>query len=213
MTTLTRAALETRLTSHDPEQRLVITPMLSDNQMGDSSIDVRLGNQFIVFRLHALAFYSARDLADAELPRIQERQILSFGQPFVLHPGMLALGSTFEYIAMPGDLECQVEGRSSWARVGLEVATATSVEPGYKGVITLELSNVSATPIELLPGVRIAQLVFRHASPPVVVAAHERKYHCAVGPEFSRLHEDRDMDVLRRFAEGRPIGTIGRKRP
>jgi dCTP deaminase len=86
-----------------------------------------------------------------------------------------------------------VEGRSSWARLGLQVATANSIEPGFKGVITLELSNVATVPLELMPGIRIAQLVFRKVEPVVENPySGKRKYRCPIGPEFSRLQEDFD---------------------
>jgi len=100
---------------------------------------------------------------------------------------------------MPGDLEAQVEGRSSWARLGLIIATATTVEPGFKGVITLELSNVGTIPLVLRPGVRIAQLVFHEAHPALRNAYSGRdKYLFPIGPEFSRLGNDSDSHLFRR---------------
>jgi dCTP deaminase len=50
-------------------------------------------------------------------------------------------------------------GRSSWGRLGLIIATATLVEPGFRGTITLELTNVATVPIVLYVGMRIAQIV------------------------------------------------------
>jgi len=77
-------------------------------------------------------------------------------------------------------------------------ATASSIEPGFKGVVTLELSNVGTIPLKLYPGVRIAQLVFRTVSPPVSNAyTGPRKYRCPVGPEFSKLHQDKDAAVFK----------------
>jgi dCTP deaminase len=100
---------------------------------------------------------------------------------------------------MPSDLEAQVEGRSSWARVGLQIATATSVEPGFRGVLTLELSNVGTIPVELYPGVRIAQLFFHKAYPPARKAySGAHKYFCAIGPQFSQIHDDKDGHVFTR---------------
>jgi dCTP deaminase len=203
VSTLTKERLLARLGdphAADPapaEKRLVVTPLLSRGQVNDASIDVRLGNQFIVFRAHTLGTFRPDD-AVGTLRRMQDRQVLKYGGHFVLHPGTLTLASTFEYLRMPDDLECQVEGRSSWARVGLAVATATAVEPGFKGVITLELSNVGTIPLQIHPGVRIAQLVFRDALPSVSRAyGGRRKYRCPIGPEFSRLHEDVDAAVFR----------------
>ena len=151
MSVLTKDQIEARLkAANDSKDKLVVTPILSTNQIGPSSIDVRLGNQFIVFRKHMLGTFRPID-ASGDLKKMQERQIIRYGNPFVLHPGMLALGSTFEYFKIPSNLCCAVEGRSSWARLGLQIATATTVEPGFKGVLTLELSNVGTIPIELSP--------------------------------------------------------------
>lgn len=99
---------------------------------------------------------------------------------------------------MPSDLEGQSEGRSSWARAGLQIATASSVEPRFQGVVTLELANVGTIPLRLYPGVRIAQMVFHETVSKVkVTKGQQRKYHGSIGPEFSRIHEDKDMAVFR----------------
>ena len=180
-------------------ETLVVTPILSQHQVGASSVDVRLGNQFIVFRMQRFGDYSPYHQPKQKLRQLQERQVVRYGQHFVLHPGVLVLGCTFEYMSMPCDLEGQIEGRSSWARLGLQIATASPVEPEFKGVLTLELSNVGTIPLKLYPGVRIAQLVVRSAEPGLTERSKRgRKYRCPVGPEFSRAHEDADGDLFAR---------------
>ncbi len=203
MSTLTKKRINEFLTR--PENPLIITPLLSKKQVGEASVDVRLGNQFIVFNAHRFGLFEPFGRRGLNEPRkIQERQIMRFGDSFVLHPGVLILGSTFEYIVVPCELECQVEGRSSWARLGLQVATANSVEPGFKGVVTLELSNVGTVPLTLMPGIRIAQLVFRLTDPPNPDSySGARKYRFPVGPEFSKLDNDFDWKVFRDDAEAR----------
>jgi dCTP deaminase len=197
MSTITRKAIEDCLKTG----ALVITPLLSQGQINQSSVDVRLGNQFIVFRPHRLGHLEPF-AHDAKYPRkIQERQIVQYGETLVLHPGVLVLACTLEYVSIPLELECQVEGRSSWARFGLQIATASSVEPGFKGVITLELSNVGTVPLTIMPGVRVAQLVFHDTKPvPEEPYGKDRKYHTPVGPEFSKLYSDDDWKL---FADGR----------
>lgn len=181
-----------------PDDPLIVTPILSPEQIGETSLDIRLGNQFIVFQTHRFGIFEPVGVSTKFQPRkIQERQVIPFGDRLVLHPGVLVLACTFEYISIPGDLECQVEGRSSWARLGLQVSTASSIEPGFKGVITLELSNVATVPLTLRPGIRIAQLIFRKVEPPLKNPyTGKRKYRCPIGPEFSRLHEDYDWDTF-----------------
>ena len=136
MSTLTRKELKKCFNRNS--NQLIVSPILSKKQISEASIDVRLGNQFIVFRAHRFGIFAPMGLENNDPRNIQERQIMKFGEHFVLHPGVLILGSTFEYLALPNDLECQVEGRSSWARMGLQIATASSVEPGFKGVVTLD---------------------------------------------------------------------------
>ena len=197
MSTLTKEKIKQRLKHPSTDKKLVITPLLSEHQIGDASIDLRIGNQFIIFRMHKFGVFQPYEAASANLRKMQERQVVRFGEAFILHPGMLVLASTFEYICIPSDIECQVEGRSSWARVGLQIATATSVEPGFKGVLTLELSNVGTIPLEMYPGVRIAQMIFHEAEPSILTPYDKsRKYQCPVGPQFSRIHNDLDGAVF-----------------
>lgn len=61
---------------------------------------------------------------------------------------------------LPPTLQGVVTARSSWAREGLNIASASIIAPKYRGVITLELANFGEIPISLRPGLRIAQLAF-----------------------------------------------------
>src|SRR5439155_26160938 len=92
--------------------------------------------------------------------RSQESIRISLHDQFIIHPGQLVLGATLEYLSLPKTVAASVEGRSSWGRLGLIIATACSVAPGFKGCITLELVNDGEVPLVLYPGVRIAQLIF-----------------------------------------------------
>ena len=93
MSTLTRARIQERLSS-EPPHKLVVTPILSKKQFGDASIDLRLSNQFIVFRMHTFGVFRPYGAVVPQLRNMQQRQVVKFGNEFVLHPGMLALGCT-----------------------------------------------------------------------------------------------------------------------
>jgi hypothetical protein len=69
-----------------------------------------------------------------------------------------AVSVTLEWIRLPKNLAAYVIGKSSWGRRGLIIATATGVHPGFKGCLTLELSNVGELPIAIKPGMNICQL-------------------------------------------------------
>jgi len=57
-------------------------------------------------------------------------------------------GQTLEWVELPDDLVARLEGKSSLGRLGLLIhSTAGYVDPGWKGNLTLELSNVAKLPI------------------------------------------------------------------
>lgn len=172
--------------------RIVVTPLLiPEDQFGTVEIDLRLGRQFLLFREHLQSKLSLWNFRENEehLSKYQEEIVIPFNDGIVLHPGSFLIGSTLEYVALPCDLEAQVEGRSSWARLGLIIATATTIHPLYKGVITLELSNNGTIPIELQPGMKISQIIFHKVSPPVSIEKASR-YSGQIGPGFSRIYKD-----------------------
>lgn len=153
------------------EKQLAVSPILSANQIGASSIDLRLGNVFLMVRARGLSDVDPRRFAspdgtagDHALQQAKrqkhERYEVQFGDKFLLHPGVLALVPTLEWIKLPANLQGIVTARSSWARDGLSIATASLIHPGYKGVITLELANLGQIPLSLYPGLRIAQIAF-----------------------------------------------------
>lgn len=142
--------------------QLRIIPVLDpSSQLSRGSLDIRLGNEFIQPRLSAVTAVDPAEMAVGAGPeRFQSKIFLPFGKPYVLHPRQFVLGSTMEYLSLPNDLLGLVLGRSSWGRIGLVIVTANKVDPGFKGCITLELSNLGNVPILLYPGMRIGQLIF-----------------------------------------------------
>lgn len=191
---LSAAQIQERMQATGPE-RLVIRPYMYGSADG-VSVDIRLGNQFIVFIRSKTPSFDP--LISGRYPRSMQRLLqLSWDEKFVLHPHELVLAATLEYFAVPTDLTAQVVTRSSYGRLGLISATAVQVHPGFHGSLTLELVNLGTVPLELKPGARIAQLVFsKTAETPLPDA----KYHCTVGPQFSRVHADSETEILRKLA-------------
>ena len=138
---------------------IIVTPLLNkETQINQIGIDCRLSNQFIIFKTQAIESFDF--MKQKHQKQYQEEYVVPFGCDFILHPQTMALGSTFEFVSLPNDIVASIEGRSSWARIGLMIATAVYIEPGFKGCITLELSNTSNVPIKLYPGMRIGQITF-----------------------------------------------------
>jgi dCTP deaminase len=144
------------------DSEFAITPILTEGQISEASIDLRLGPDLIVTRRETgvIAFDPARvDELPAQLSDYQTYVRRPLGSAFYLHPGDFAIARTLEYVTLPDWLSAQAIGRSSWGRLGLVIATATMIQPGFSGTITLELANLGTVPIVLYVGVRIAQVV------------------------------------------------------
>lgn len=186
--------LSLRLFAPRPE-RLVVTPLLPDFASG-ASLDLRLGNTFIVFvRSRTPSFDPLEE--DQDPRQVQRSMQLAWGDTFVLHPAELVLAATLEYLVLPADLSAQVVSRSSYGRLGLLSATAVQVHPHFHGCLTLELVNLGTVPLMLTPGERIAQLVVSPVT--ATTAPPPSKYHCPIGPEFSKVRRDDEADILRRL--------------
>ena len=98
-----------------------------------------------------------------------------------MHPGEFVLARTEEHVVLPDDVVARIEGKSSLGRLGLIVhATAGFVDPGFAGTLTLEVTNLTRIPIELWPGLPIAQLSFMALDAPA-----ERPYgHPDLGSHY-----------------------------
>jgi dCTP deaminase len=66
-----------------------------------------------------------------------------------------------EWVDLPNNIRATVCDKSSWARRGLAVQN-TKIDPGFRGHITLELSNHGHEVIELVEGDAICQLEFAY---------------------------------------------------
>jgi len=122
-----------------------------------SSVDLHLDRRFRVFRNNRYPYIDVRK----PQPDLTELVTIENDEPFILHPGEFVLGQTLEWTELPDKLVARLEGRSSLGRLGLLIhSTAGYVDPGWKGNLTLELSNVANLPIALYYGMSIGQISF-----------------------------------------------------
>ena len=157
-----------------------------------SSIDVRLDRFFRVFENHR---YPHIDPAEDQSDLTREVVVEGDAEPFILHPGEFALGSTYEVVSLPDDIAARVEGKSSLGRLGLLThATAGFIDPGFTGHVTLELANVATLPIKLWPGMKIGQLCFFRLSSaaehPYGSEKYGSRYQGQRGPTPSRSFQN-----------------------
>lgn len=138
------------------EGKLNINPF-SKRQVGPGSVDLTLGNVFRVFeKIRGIIHVKG----DPHVERFTKLVTVKDGDYLLLMPGELVHGITRELIALPDDVAGWIEGRSSYARMGLMIhMSAGLVQPGTRNRQVLEVSNMSPAPIALYPGARICQLV------------------------------------------------------
>lgn len=106
-------------------------------------------------------------------------------QNITLWPGRFVLASTIEVFNMPDDLAAVVMDKSTNARRGLCVQN-TFIDCGFRGYLTLELSNHSWRFIRLQAGDGIAQVVFHQLDHPT--KGYAGKYQDQErGPQFPRF--------------------------
>lgn len=120
--------------------RIVVDPEPTAEQIQPSSLDLRLGDHVV-------------DVAEG-------RALEPDGGTYRIHPGRFYRAATLESVTLPNDLAASIENRSTFAREGLLPHLAAGlVDPGWSGVLTLEMVNFMA-PIDIDIGERIVQLVF-----------------------------------------------------
>ncbi|HEU5199597.1 MAG TPA: dCTP deaminase [Ktedonobacterales bacterium] len=164
-------------------------------QIQPASIDLRLGYDFQTFN------YTQQALIDPANPSSFEQLThlihLQESERFIVHPGEFVLATTLEHVEIPDDLVARLEGRSSIGRLGIVIhSTAGYIDPGFKGRITLEISNLGRIAVALYPGMRICQIAFEEMSSPVSEsygAKRTAKYQGQQTTTLSRLFEDDEL--------------------
>jgi dCTP deaminase len=183
-----------RLVARD-ERLFFVSPLIDPkNQIGPSSLDLRLGTVLRITRIMRTTHLdlSASDI-DRRLGEYFALHKVNAKEPFVIHPGQFALATTLEFLRFPPDIAGRLEGRSTLARIGLQVhATAGFVDPGFTGTLTFELTNAGSLPIQITPGFKLGQVcLFRVDNVQVPYnLKRNRKYGDAPTVEIATLAQE-----------------------
>lgn len=175
---LVKAEIEDLLAkSIEDTHSLVITPY--PDEIDSDSIDLKLGSYFFVPRSHRSPCF----IPGITNPQyLYHEQYIPFGSYLVLPAHHTVLGSTLEYIKLPSNVSGEILNKSSWARTFITVETAPWIHPLYRGCLTLEIANVSNTPVILYPGVKIAQLVLLKTSSDTTAYEEDKIEGIYIGP-------------------------------
>jgi dCTP deaminase len=176
-------------------KELVIRPLLEKSQIGEVSMDFRIGQDFLVS-------YLGRDVSIDVTGETSHKPLHTFfdetrrmvGEAFVFHPNQVVLCSTLEYVKLPNNIFMSLTTRSSYSRLGFSLSTV--VQPGYCGCISVELTNTGNVPVKVLVGARLLQARFFRIVGKVTYE-QDRKYLCQVRPQVSRALEDKEFERLK----------------
>lgn len=134
-----------------------------------ASIDIRVGLQAIH---ETYSGWIKQDLAE-----------LHEGAPYFIAPKDFILVETYERIMVPNGYAIELKLKSSLARAGLNHSLAFWFDPGWHGIGTFELMNVTRYhPIGIWPGMRIAQIIVHRLSGDAV-KPYSGRYQGATGVE------------------------------
>ena len=131
-----------------------ITENADEKLINPASIDIRVGRQLKAEDLNSRGKLYPR-FFDVDLTLHTETE------PYVMHPGAFVLVSTLETICVPSGFGADIRLKSSRGRQGYQHALCGWIDPGWHGIITMELRNVTQSSLlPLYPGMRIAQVVY-----------------------------------------------------
>lgn len=149
---------DTSIRNYIEDGSLVIDPF-DKKAIQPASLDIRLG----IGAHYAVAPSNDDFISPLNVSHIDKSFVeMPNATSIAINPGDFVLTTTMERVELPSNLVGIVNGKSSLGRLGLLIhATAGFIDPGFKGQITLELSNVSRTRLVLESGMRVGQLTFQ----------------------------------------------------
>lgn len=194
MSILTGTEIQDRLKLEiTDKESLVITPRPRKQAFDADSVDLRLGCYFLLPRMPPEPKWGSAQVGGHSHMRIH----VPLGSYFVVPAHETVLGATLEFIKLPKDLSGQILTKSSVARCFMVIETAPWIHPLYRGCLTLEIANVSNTPLTIFPGLTIAQLVLMRNGNAAESGMPEGSY---VGPVYPEEPLKRDLGRQMRLA-------------
>ncbi len=105
-----------------------------------------------------------------------KRQVIS-NEGFILRPNEFVLGSTYERLQVPRNVVCQVDGRSTVARIGLAIHCTSGIIDGNfeeARTIVLEMKNQGPFDIVLRYKMALAMLSFNQLTTDIEQSAQKQ---------------------------------------
>lgn len=129
--------------------------------------DLRLGKKILLFKGDELQIHSVWGIKNIIDPKrfgeegYTEKIFSEFtcNYEVILPPHSYVLGYSLEYLQIPDNIKGRCFGKSTLARSGILINT-TPIEPSWRGLLTLEIGNITPCPAKIYIGEGICQLEF-----------------------------------------------------
>lgn len=133
-------------------KQLVINPFGEEN-LSEITYDIKISDEFVSIDTDPNTIIDPQNCESIRHVRKNKNEIILRSNSFIL-------GRSVEWIEIPNNVFAMISGKSSLARLGIQVETAYILHPGHRGHVVLEINNRNTVPIKLSAGMRIAQLLF-----------------------------------------------------
>lgn len=174
---------------------ILLDPLLDNNQIGSISVDLRLGYDFLVSVNTRSPYISIeKNNNHRSTSSYFQKTRRDIGEKFLIYPGQLVLTTSLEYIRLPENIYAEVITRSSYNRLGIRIST--TLQPGFRGCVPIEIANDSNNPVEAIVGSRFIQIKLYKISEEIKYENEARKYYGDVSPTSSRASEDKEIARL-----------------
>lgn len=145
-----------------------------------SGYDIRLGDRIAILGTDPAQLVDpTQNIMPEHLP---SADIADGG--YLLKPGEFVLASSFEKFRLRNDTDAVVKDKSTLIRLGLAVQN-TKLACGWRGILTLELTNHGPYTFVLRKGMPIAQVEFRRINKPESV--YKGRYQDQTGVQPAKI--------------------------
>lgn len=165
LTTIPGAVLSDRDIKKALKQKVIDIKSPKKLNIQPASLDVHIAKTILVFARRRVKD-AAIDLKEP-IDDYVDYEVMDLKKGTVLHPREFILGVTEEWFGLSNKVIANVDGKSSLGRLGLVIhATAGFIDPGFRGHITLEITNLTEQPMVIYPGMPVGQVRFTLLSSP-----------------------------------------------
>jgi len=141
---------------------IVIDPPVRKEDVGEGSIDLRLGDKFGQIRSTPNLVDLSETVIDSSADILPDVYWVKVKDYYLLPPNCSVVATTMEEVKLAHRFCGWITGRSRFVVLGLNVQISSGfVQPGSCGRLFFLINNISASYIKLVSGTKICQLILQ----------------------------------------------------